>query len=90
MKIPPLDTHDGRRALSFLALLGGCFVMTVFAAVGVYLVSGNATYSFWLAMAAHVQIFVGLSFFGWNLGRRLQAEVSKDGVRIDDGGNHDV
>lgn len=90
MTVPPLDTHDGRRAWSFLALLGGCLVMTGFAAVGVYLVSGNATYSFWLAIAAHVQIIVGLSFFGWSLGRRLQASLSKDGVTLNDAGASDA
>lgn len=58
--------------------------MTVFAAVGVYLVSGDAGLSFWLALAAHAQIFIGLTFFGWAAGRRLTAEVGRNGLSIRD------
>ena len=83
--IPPLDTHDGRRALAFLAVLGGCVVMTVFAAVGVWLVAGNPLYSLYLALAAHVQILVGLTAMGWQMGRRLQMKGGKDGVELSDG-----
>ncbi len=84
MKLPPIDTHDGRRGLAFLAILGGCVVMTVFAAVGVWLVSGNALYSLYLALAAHVQVLVGMTALGWAMGRRIQAEAGKDGVKIND------
>lgn len=84
MKLPPIDTHDGRRALAFLAILGGCIVMTVFAAVGVYIVSENKGLSFWLAIAAHVQIFLGMSAMGWAMGRRMSASVTRDGASFDD------
>lgn len=87
MKLPPVDTHDGRRALAFFAILGGCVVMTLFAAAGVYLVSGDVKLSFWLAIAAHVQILVGMTAMGWAMGRRLQIDVSKDGAKIDDRGD---
>lgn len=60
--------------------------MTLFAAVGVYLVKGDVKLSFWLAIAAHVQILVGMTALGWAMGRRMLAEVSKDGVKINDGG----
>lgn len=60
--------------------------MSLFAAVGVYLVSGDVKLSFWLAIAAHVQILVGMTALGWAMGRRMLAEVSKDGVKINDGG----
>lgn len=86
MKLPPIETHEGRRAFAFFAILGGCVVMSLFAAVGVYLVSGDAKLSFWLAIAAHVQILVGMTALGWAMGRRMLAEVSKDGVKINDGG----
>ena len=86
MKLPPIETHEGRRASAFFAILGGCVVMSLFAAVGVYLVSGDAKLSFWLAIAAHVQILVGMTALGWAMGRRMLAEVSKDGVKINDGG----
>lgn len=78
-----LDTPDGRRAWAFAAVLGGCFVMTVFAAVGVYLVSGNEEYSFWLAMAAHAQIALGLSVFGAQYVRRT-IKAGRDGIEITD------
>ena len=87
MKLPPVDTHDGRRALAFFAILGGCVVMTLFAAAGVYLVSGDTKLSFWLAIAAHVQILVGMTAMGWAMGRRIQIDVSKDGAKIDDRGD---
>jgi hypothetical protein len=82
--LPPLDTHDGRRALSFLAILGGCMVFTLFAAVGVWLVSGNALYSLYLALAAHAQILVGMTALGWAMGRRVKFDAGKDGVKLDD------
>lgn len=82
-----LTTHDGRRAFALLAILGGCVTMTVFAAVGVWLVSGNALYSLILALAAHVQILVGLTAFGWLMGRRMALEVSRDGAKLTDGGD---
>lgn len=87
MKLPPVDTHDGRRAFAFFAILGGCVVMTLFAAAGVYLVKGDVKLSFWLAIAAHVQILVGMTAMGWAMGRRLQIDVSKDGAKIDDRGD---
>ena len=77
-------TPDGRRAWAFLAILGGCIVFTVFAAVGVWLVSGDLRYTFFLALAAHVQILVGITALGWALGRRMQLDVGKDGAKISD------
>jgi len=82
--IPPLDTHDGRRALAFLAIWGGAIVFTVFAAVAVWLVSGNATYSLYLGLAAHVQILVGMTALGWAMGRRMTMEAGKDGLSMKD------
>lgn len=84
MMLPPLDTHDGRRALAFLAIFGGCIVFTVFAAVGVWLVSGNARYSLYLALAAHAQVLVGMTALGWAMGRRVQIKGGKDGVEVND------
>lgn len=86
-KFPSLSEAAGRRFWAFLVILGGCIVMTLFAAVGVYLVSEDVKYSFYLAMAAHVQIFFGLGAFGWVLGRRLQTEVGKSGLKLTDGGD---
>lgn len=76
---------DGRRAAAFLAVLGACLVMTVFAAVGVYLVSGNERYSFWLALAAHAQILIGISVFGAQFVKRT-IKAGRGGVEISDHG----
>jgi len=78
-----LKTPDGRRAAAFAAIIGGCVTMTLFAAAGVYLVSGNAKYSFWLAIAAHVQILVGLTAFSALFVKRT-IKAGKDGVEISD------
>lgn len=80
---PSLVTHDGRRAWAFAALLGGCVVMTVFAAAGVWLVRGNVGLSFWLALAAHAQILVGLTMFGALFVRRT-IKVDRTGIEISD------
>jgi hypothetical protein len=85
--IPPLDTHDGRRALAFLAIWGGAVVFTVFAAVAVWLVSGNALYSLYLGLAAHAQVLVGMTALGWAMGRRVQGKFGRDGVELDDSGD---
>lgn len=86
MRFPSIETHDGRRALSFLAVLGGCMVFTVFAGVSLWLVSKSASYSFYLGLAAHAQIFVGMTALGWQMGRRLVASVGRNGASINDGG----
>lgn len=89
IKLPPIETPEGRRAFAFFSILGGCIVMSLFAAVGVYLVSGDVKLSFWLAIAAHVQILVGMTALGWAMGRRMQVSAGKDGVQIDDRGDHE-
>lgn len=63
--------------------------MTLFAAAGVYLVSGDVKLSFWLAIAAHVQILVGMTAMGWAMGRRLQIDAGKDGVKLNDQGGEE-
>lgn len=61
-------------------------VFTVFAAVSVWLVSGNPLYSLYLGLAAHLQILVGMTALGWQMGRRLQGKLGKDGAEINDSG----
>lgn len=89
MKLPPILTPDGRRAWAFLALLGGSVVMTLFAAAGVYIVRRDAGLSFWLAMAAHVQVLVGMTGFGALLYKRT-IKAGRDGVEISDQERDDV
>ena len=78
-----LGTPDGRKHGAFLAILGGCVTMTILAAVGVYLVSGNAKYSFYLALAAHAQVLIGLTAFSAHLIKRT-LKAGRDGIEITD------
>lgn len=86
MKLPSIMSPDGRRAWAFAAICGGCMVFTLFAAVGVYILRNDARLAFWLALAAHLQILVGMTALGWVLGRRMQIEAGKDGAKINDQG----
>lgn len=81
-----LFTPDGRRATAFLAILGGSIVMTIFAAVGVYIVRKDAGLSFWLALAAHAQIALGLTAFTALFVKR-SISAGRDGVKIEDQGD---
>lgn len=83
MSLHPIMTPDGRRAAAFVALICGCAVMTAFAAVGVWLVSGNAAYSFYLALAAHAQILVALTALSALLVKRT-IRAGRDGIEISD------
>lgn len=78
-----LWTPNGRRAAAFTALLGGSIVMTIFAAVGVYLARGNASHTFYLALAAHAQIMLGLTAFTALFVKR-SIKAGKDGIEITD------
>lgn len=83
MTLPTLLSADGRRAWAFAAILGGCIIMTLFAAIGVYLVSGNAGLSFWLALAAHAQIMVGMTgLIALFVKRSLS--VTREGLTVED------
>lgn len=81
--LPPLTTPSGRRAWAFAGVMGGCIVFTLFAAVAVYLVSGNAKYSLYLGLAAHVQILVGMTALGAQFVKRT-IKAGRDGVEISD------
>ena len=85
MTLPSLLTPEGRRAFAFAAIMGCCVVMTLFAAVGVYIVSGNAGLSFWLALAAHAQIMVGLTGLIALFVKR-SISVTRDGISVTDAG----
>ena len=87
MKFPDISTHDGRRAWSFLAIVGGCMVFTALIIWSVWMIRDHAGFVFWLALAAHVQVLVGMTALGWQMGRRLMASASRDGVTIDDKGD---
>lgn len=81
--LPPLTSPDGRRAWAFAAIMGGCVVMTLFAAVGVYLVRGETQLSFYLALAAHAQILIGMTALSAQFVKRT-IKAGRDGVEISD------
>lgn len=84
MKLPLIASPDGRRAWAFIAIWGGCIIFTAFAAVGLYIVRNSPGLSFWLALAAHLQVLVGMTALAWAMGRRSKIEVSRDGATLDD------
>jgi len=84
LRIPSIETHDGRRALAFLATIGGCMVFTAIIIWSLYELRGFAGFIFWLALAAHVQVFLGMAAIGWFAGRRMMASATRDGVTLDD------
>lgn len=84
MKWPSIATHDGRRAYSFLAIVGGCMVFTAIIIWSLYELRETPGFIFWLALAAHAQVFLGMSAIGWALGRRMLASATRDGVMVDD------
>lgn len=87
LRLPSIETHDGRRALAFLAIVGGGMVFTVYAFVITYFLRDNAGFLFWLAMAGHIHIFTVLGALGWFGGRRMLASATRDGVTLDDRAN---
>ena len=84
MKLPSISTHDGRRAWAFLSIVGGCMVFTVLIIASVWMLRGHPGFLFWLALAAHAQVFVGMSAIGWAMGRRAVISVTRDGATVDD------
>lgn len=86
MMLPDISTHDGRRALAFLAIMGGAMVFSLFIWVALYLLRGHPEFVFYLALAAHAQVLVGMTALGWAMGRRLQLQGGRDGVTLNDQG----
>lgn len=83
MKLSSIETAGGRRAWAFAALVGGAMVFTAFAAFGVWHLRSNPVFMFWLALAAHAQIFVVLMSLGGLLVRR-SIKATKNGVEYED------
>ena len=89
MTFPDIATHDGRRALAFLAIMGGAMVFSLFIWVCLYLLRGHPEFVLYLALAAHAQVLVGMTALGWAMGRRLQLQGGRDGVTLNDQGDHE-
>jgi len=81
---PTIMTPDGRRAWAFIAVVGGCVIFSGIIIVSLYQLRGHPGFIFWLALAAHVQVFLGTGALSWVLGRRMLASVSRDGASFDD------
>jgi hypothetical protein len=77
-------TDTGRRALAFLAIVGGSMVFTAMIIWSVWMLRDQPGFVFWLACLAHAQVFLGMSALGWALGRRLLFSVTRDGATVDD------
>lgn len=90
MRFPSIETHDGRRALSFLAIMGGAMVFSLFIWIALYLLRNHEVFIFYLAVAAHVQVLVGMTAMGWAMGRRVNVSAGKDGIKLDDNGGGDT
>ncbi len=78
-----LLTPDGRRAAAFLAVLGGCIVMTLYAVAVLCIVRGQPRLAFWLGMAAHLHVLLGLTAFAAMWVKR-SIRAGRGGVEITD------
>lgn len=84
MKLPSIIEPEGRKAWALLSLIGAAMTFTLFAAFGVYQLRGSPGFTFWLALAAHSQVFVVLAALAWLLGVRRTVKISKDGAELED------
>lgn len=84
MNLLKLETNE-RKNVAIWAMLGGAMVFTVYAVAGLVLLKTSPIYVFYLALAAHVQIFsIMAGFVAQLVKRRLSA--GKEGVSIVDEG----
>lgn len=79
-----LETNE-RKNIALWMMFGGALVFTIYAIVGLWLVSSVTVYVFWLAVIAHIQIFsIMCGYIAQLVKRRISA--SKDGISIEDQG----
>lgn len=79
-----LETNE-RKNISLWMMFGGAVVFTIFAAVGLWLVSANLQFVFWLAVAAHIQLITIMTGFIAQLVKR-RISAGKEGITISDEG----
>jgi len=77
-----METNE-RKNLALWIMLGGAIIFTIYAVIGLWLVSSVALYVFWLAVIAHVQIFSILAGYIAQLVKR-RISVGKEGMSITD------
>jgi len=90
MKFPDIATEAGRRAWAFLAVMGGAMVFTAINIWILWMLRNHEGFLFYLGLAGHIQILVGMTALGWAMGRRLNVNAGRDGVTINDSHNIDV
>lgn len=87
MKWLSLETNE-RKNLSLWMMFGGALVFTAYAVAGLILVKSIPHFVFWLAIAAHLQIFsIMCGYIAQLVKRRISA--GKDGISIADEGVED-
>lgn len=84
MKFPPIDSVTGRKAWAFVVLFGAAIVFTAMIVWALWFLRAVPGFTFWLALAAHVQLAIVMTAFSWTLGRRAKIAVSRSGAEIDD------
>ncbi len=78
-----LYTAEGRRAAAFAAIVLGCIAMTLYSAWALLLVKDHPRFVFWLGMAGHAQILVGLTGLAALFVKRT-VKVGREGIEITD------
>ena len=68
--------------MGLAGVMGGCFIFTLFVQWR-GLVSGHPEYSFYLALAAHAQLLVGMTALGAQFVKRT-IKAGRDGIEISD------
>lgn len=82
MKWLNLETNE-RKNIALWIMFGGGIIFTIYAVVGLWLVSSTPLYVFWLAVIAHAQIFSIMAGYIAQLVKR-RISVGREGVSITD------
>ncbi|MGA1773155.1 MAG: hypothetical protein ACO387_03495 [Flavobacteriaceae bacterium] len=77
-----LETNQ-RKNIALLIMFGGAVVFTIYLLVTLYLLKDDLNAIYWLAVFAHLQLFVILSGFTALLVKR-RIEVNTEGVIVND------
>lgn len=85
MNLLKLETNE-RKNLAIWMMFGGSLIFTGISGLALWMLASNATYVFYLALAAHLQILVIMTGFTALLVKR-RISVNKDGASIEDSTN---
>lgn len=88
MRLPSIETPEGRRGWAFVALVGGAMTFTVFAGYGVVSLRRYPAFTFWLALAAHAQVALALTAIAALLVRR-NIKINRNGFEASDFGDRE-